>query len=435
MRKKLIYKIIASFLLATVLIGSVTLADSNKAVVINVHGEINEALTSYLDREIKQAEKDGADVIILDIDTWGGFIMSAEKINNILTETQIPTIAYISKKAVSAGVMVTISCDKVAMAPGTHSGAAETIPYNEKTLSAWVGMLTSAAESTGRPVNVVKAMADKREVIEGLSKEGELLNITANHALQYGYCDVISLSHEDALSAFGYEGYEITTAEYSNADKVARFLTGSTMLSILFYAGVFFMILEMFTAGFGLFGIISIICFVLYFFGGVIAGYTEWWAVALFVLGIVALAIEFTIPGFGVFGAVGIVLILLGLMFSAKTLHEFLVRAGITMLICIISIPIMIKLFGKLKLFDKIVNKSVETTEGGYIVPTKERTDILGMTGMTMTPLRPSGMATINDKRFDVLSIEGFVDSGVTIKVIETSGNRIIVKSVEKSVE
>jgi membrane-bound serine protease (ClpP class) len=205
------------------------------------------------------------------------------------------------------------------------------------------------------------------------------------------------------------------------------------MLSILFYAGVFFMILELFTAGFGMFGIISIICFVIYFFGGVIAGYTEWWSLVLFILGIIAIAIELTIPGFGVFGAVGIVLVLLGLMFSARTMQEFFTRAGIAIIICIVSIPIMIKLFGRLKLFDKIVNKSVEATEEGYTVPKKERVDILGMTGITKTPLRPSGMAFINDKLFDVLSIEGFVDSGVNIKVIETSGNRIIVKRVDNN--
>jgi membrane-bound serine protease (ClpP class) len=84
-----------------------------------------------------------------------------------------------------------------------------------------------------------------------------------------------------------------------------------------------------------------------------------------------------------------------------------------------------------MKLFDRIVNKTSETTDEGYIVPTKERVDILNMTGITKTPLRPSGMATINGKIFDVLSIEGFIDSGVNIKVIDTSGNRIIVQSVE----
>ena len=407
-------------------------AQDKRAVVINMHGEINEALVAYLDRELQNAEDSGAEVVIIDIDTWGGFVSSAEAIHDILSQTPIPTIAYISKKAVSAGVMVAISCDMVAMTPGSHSGAAETIPNTEKELSAWVGMLTAAAEENGRPVNVVKAMADKREIVEGLSEEGQLLDITAQKAVEYGYADIVSTSYEDALSAFGYSDYETVTAEVSTADKAARILTSSTVLSILFSAGVFFMIMELFTAGFGLFGILSIVCFGLYFFGGVIAGYTEWWAVVLFALGAVFFIIEIIIPGFGIFGVLGIVLTLLGLMFSAKSLRDFVIQAGITLAICAVSVPIMFKLFGRLKVFDKIILKHGETNEEGYMAPSQQTIDALGKTGTTVTMLRPSGMAVIDGRRMDVLSHEGIIEVGVEVRVIDTSGNRVVVERVPK---
>ena len=435
MRKKHLLKIALSFILALIFVllpQSFVFADGIKAVVINIHGEINEALVAYLDREVKKAQEDGADVIILDIDTWGGFVYSAEGIHDVLSKTQIPTIAYISKKAVSAGVMITISCDMVAMTPGSHSGAAETIPNDEKTLSAWVGLLTAAAEEGGRPVNVVKAMADKREIVEGLSEEGELLSITAKKAVEYGYADIISTSHEDALSAFGFAGYTITTAEVSTADAAARILTSQVVLSILFAAGIFFMIMELFTAGFGLFGILAIISFALYFFGGVVAGYTEWWAVVLFVLGAVFFVIEIIVPGFGVFGVLGIILTLLGLMFSARSLREFIFRGGIAIIVCVISIPIMLKIFGRLKIFDKIILKKGETSEEGYLAPSEHTLSLMGKTGKTATTLRPSGMAVIEGKRVDVLSNEGIIDSGVEIIVIDTSSNRVLVEKLLK---
>lgn len=433
MRKNHVTKIALSFLLAFIFVllpQSLTLADKNKAVVINIHGEINGALVAYLDREIQNAEDSGADVVIIDIDTWGGFVFAAEQINDILSKTELHTIAYISKKAVSAGVMVAISCDMVAMTPGSHSGAAETIPNDEKSLSAWVGMLTAAAEASGRPVDVVKAMADKREIVEGLSKEGELLNITAQKAVEYGYADIVSTSHADALVAFGYADYETTTAEVSTADKAARLLTSQIVLSILFAAGIFFMILEMFTAGFGLFGIIALVCFALYFFGGVIAGYTEWWAIALFVIGAIFFVIEIIVPGFGIFGILGIVLTLLGLMFSARSLKDFILRGGIALAVCIVSVPIMLKVFGRLKIFDKIILKHGETSEAGYLAPSEHTIGMLGMTGKTATILRPSGMAVINGKRVDVLSNEGIIAIGVDVKVIDTSGNRVLVQSI-----
>ena len=251
-KKSGVFKIALSFLFAAIFVllpQNSAFAETKTAVVINMHGEINDALVAYLDRELQKAEESGADVVIIDIDTWGGFVFAAEEIQDILSKTKLHTIAYISKKAVSAGVMVTISCDKVVMTPGSHSGAAETIPNDEKTLSAWVGLLTAAAEAVGRPVDVVKAMADKREQIEGLTSEGELLDIIPQQAVEYGYADIIASSHEEALAAFGYTDYETVTAETSTADMAARFLTSQTVLSILFVAGVFFMVMELFTAG------------------------------------------------------------------------------------------------------------------------------------------------------------------------------------------
>ena len=433
MKKYRVLKIFLSLLLGIAIVilpQGLAQAQDERAVVINMHGEINEALVAYLDRELQNAEESGAEVVIIDIDTWGGFINSAQTIHDILSQTPLPTIAYISKKAISAGVMVAISCDKIVMTPGSHSGAAETIPNTEKELSAWVGMLTAAAEETGRPVDVVKAMADKRVIVEGLSEEGELLDITAQKAVEYGYADIVSTSYEDALSAFGYSDYETVIAEVSTADKAARFLTSTTALSILFSAGVFFMIMELFTAGFGLFGILSIVCFALYFFGGVIAGYTEWWAVALFILGAVFFVIEIMIPGFGIFGILGIVLTLLGLMFSAKSLRDFVIQAGITLAICAVSVPIMYKLFGRLKVFDKIILKHGETNEEGYMAPSQQTIGALGKTGTTVTMLRPSGMAVIDGRRMDVLSHEGIIEPGVEIRVIDTSGNRVVVERV-----
>ena len=435
MKKYRVLKIVLSLLMGIAVIilpQDLAQAQDSRAVVIKMEGEINEALVAYLDRELQKAQESGAQVVIIDIDTWGGFIKSAQTIHDILSQTPLPTIAYISKKAISAGVMIAISCDKIVMTPGSHSGAAETIPNTEKTLSAWVGMLTAAAEETGRPVDVVKAMADKREIVEGLSEEGQLLDITAQKAVEYGYADIVCTSYEDALSAFGYAGYETVIAEVSTADKAARFLTSSTVLSILFSAGVFFMIMELFTAGFGLFGILSIVCFGLYFFGGVIAGYTEWWAVALFILGAVFFVIEIIIPGFGIFGILGIVLTLLGLMFSAKSMRDFVIQAGITLAICAVAVPIMFKLFGRLKVFDKVILKHGETNAEGYMAPSQQTISALGKTGTTVTMLRPSGMAVIDGRRMDVLSHEGIIEPGVEIRVIDTSGNRIVVERIPK---
>ena len=403
-------------------------ADNGKAVAIEIHGEINEALVGYLKREVANAHENGAEVILLDIDTWGGFVDSAEKINGIIESSSIPTVAYVSKKAVSAGVMVAISCDHIVMAPGTHMGAAETIPNTEKILAAWVGMLSAVAERQGRPIDVITAMADKRIQIDGLTQEGQLLSVTPEQAQKWGVSDGIASSREDALSAMGYDGMEIVTAEMSVADRFARFLTGTTMLNILFTVGILCFIIELFTAGFGLFGFIAIGCFALYFFGGFIAGHTQWWAIVLFIGGAIMLGIEMAIPGFGVFGSIGIIMVLMGLAFSARDFNQFIIRMGIALLVCAAAIPILIKLFGHLRLFDRLTNTETESTSEGYHAHSHDIETLIGMAGEVITPLRPAGSARINGRRMDVVSQGDFIDAGTEVVVVDVEGNRVIVE-------
>ena len=119
----------------------------------------------------------------------------------------------------------------------------------------------------------------------------------------------------------------------------------------------------------------------------------------LFIFGAVFLVIEIIIPGFGIFGIVGIVLTLLGLMFSARSIQDFIFRGGIALIVCVVSIPIFFKIFGGLKLFDKIILKHGETSDMGYLAPSEHTLSVLGKTGKTATVLRPAGMAVIDGRR------------------------------------
>ncbi len=101
------------------------------------------------------------------------------------------------------------------------------------------------------------------------------------------------------------------------------------------------MMLEIFTAGFGVAGTLSIVCFVMYFFGGIIAGTADWWSVVLFAAGIGFLIAEMFIPGFGIFGIAGIIMFILGLLFSSSSFDQFINRFAIAIGICIVAVPIL----------------------------------------------------------------------------------------------
>ncbi|MEX1377936.1 MAG: NfeD family protein [Eubacteriales bacterium] len=398
--------------------------------VINLHGEVNDAMASYLERELDIAYQNNQKAII-DIDTWGGFIISAESLSNILLNSPVETTAFVSGKAISAGVIITISCDNVSMAPTAVIGAAEPIPYSEKVLSAWKGLLSTASEQNNRPVDVINAMADSRIVIEGYSKDDDLLTLTASQALDLGVSDAICSSVDEAIDFFDLgETYEI--AKYTLSDGVASAITSTVALTLFFILGFAFMILEIFTAGFGVAGVISIICFALYFFGGFLAGSAQWWAAALFILGIIALVVEMFIPGFGVFGISGLVLCVLALVFSSNSIDQFARRAGIALSVCVVLIPIFIKIFGKIKMFDRIANKEMQTVGQGYVI-NQVSDEIVGKTGIAVTELRPIGVIEVEDKRMDAFSEEGFIAKGSEVVITGKKSSSVVVRKTKQN--
>jgi len=428
--KVIIFATIVFLLLAVFAVqGSSASAEADDSIyVIEIHGEISDAMAAYVDREISEAVSSGASAVMLDIDTWGGFLTAADSMHASIAACPVPVIAYVSVKAVSAGVMIAVSSDYIFMAPGTHMGAAEPIPFSEKVLSAWVGMLSSAAEQNHWPVDVVSAMADKRIAIEGLTEEGQLLSVTPEQAVAFGVCDAVARSRTEAAELAGYREAGLVVSEVTMADSFARFITSGTALNILFILGILFAVMEIFTAGFGIFGILSIVCFGLYFFGGFLAGYTHWWAIALFIAGAVFLVIEIFMPGFGVFGIAGLVLIFLGLVLSARDFSQFAVRAGLAVLVCLAVIPAAVKLFGKTRIFQRFINTESENTEQGFTAGSAGDGIVPGQKGVALTDLRPSGTARIEGKRLDVVAAGGYIARGSEITVVKSTAHSIQVE-------
>ena len=189
MKKKLL-----TFLMLFLIFISINLyANSqNDVFVVKINGEINNATVSYVEDSVKKAEEAKADAIIFEIDTYGGQVIAAEKIKNKIIDTDVRTIAYVNNKAESAGVLLTIACEKVYMSKTATIGSAETIPKTEKNISFWRSILRNTAEYRDRDEKIIEAMADSDVVIEGLSEKGKLINLTSSESLKYKISDGIA---------------------------------------------------------------------------------------------------------------------------------------------------------------------------------------------------------------------------------------------------
>ncbi len=421
-----LFTLLAAVVALCGLLGGTALAAGDAVTVIEIRGEVNAAMTGYISGALDDAEAAGTPVV-LDIDTYGGQILEADNIKKRLLEATVPVKAYISGNALSAGTLIAISCEDIVMADSAVIGAAETIPNDEKTLSTWVGILRSAAEARGYDPDVVAAMADKRIEIEGLTGAEELLTLSADKAQEWGISDGTASTLEDALALFGYGEYAVTDKPMSFEVRAAQFLTSTTVASILFLVAIVCMGIEIFTPGFGVFGVVSLICFGLYFGGSLMAGYAEWWSAALLFIGIVLIGIEIVVPGFGFFGIAGIICLGAGLLFISRDIATFLTVLAVGVVGAAVLLPVAFKILKRLGLVRKIVLGGNMLVEEGYVSHPPEES-LIGQEGVADTVLRPAGVAIIGGARHGVVSNGMYIEKGQPVVVVEHTPGRIVVE-------
>ena len=152
MKKSILVVVIGLILLITIGTNFMGIrADSRETVyIIPIKGEITPAMATFFRNSVKDAEEQKVDAILLEISTLGGRVDAAFRMKEAIEETNIPIIVYIMDRAVSAGALLSISAPRIIMAPGSHIGAAEPIPYSIKAVAAIRGEFEAAAERNGR---------------------------------------------------------------------------------------------------------------------------------------------------------------------------------------------------------------------------------------------------------------------------------------------
>jgi membrane-bound serine protease (ClpP class) len=406
-------------------------AANDLVYVIPVKGDVTPAMSAYLSNQIQLANLAEAEGIIIDISTLGGLVQSALDMRDAIMESEIPVVVFVGNRAISAGALITIAADTIIMAPGSHIGSAEPIPYSEKAVAVISGEFRSTAEKRGRNAQVATGMVDKNIEVPGFPR-GKLVDLTAEEAAEAGYAHAVLRNITEVLEYMGWDQAHVTEVEPDYKTRIAQFLTRYDISSILLTIAVIAMIIEILVQGFGLPGVISIIAFALYFGGGFLAGNTEWWSFLLFALGLALLFVEVFVPGFGIAGISGIVSLVLGIIFAAPTPMQGILNIGIALASAGILIPVLYKVLGGPRLFRRLVLQEAETVDKGYVSRADEAySGLVGQTGEAVTPLRPSGIISIGGRKMDALSDGSFLPSGTRIRVIEAQGGRIVVTADE----
>ncbi len=432
MNKRIFMAFIAFIMVFGIDLPSVNLlaSESSDIYIIPISGEITPAMAAFFKNSIENAEKENAEAVLVEISTLGGRVDAAFNMKHVMEKSKIPIIVYISDRALSAGALLAISAPRIIMAPGSHIGSAEPIPYSVKAVAAIRGEFEAAAERNGRDKIIAAAMVDKEVDIPGLSPAGSLLDITAITAMEYGYAEAVLEGRQEVLDYLGYKDSTIQVIRPDFIIRVAQVLTKSSTASIILTIAIIAIIIEIFTKGFGIFGFIGIGALSLYFGANFIVGYSSWWPVILFIIGAVLLIAEVFIPGFGIAGISGISSMLIGIVFAAPDPIKGIRNIGIASALVIIMLPILFRymkrssVLRRIVLSDTIIHKPKSHEDNGDI-------EVLNKEGITLTTLRPSGIVNINGMKFDAVSRGEFIEPGKRVRVVESKGLSVVVTEDE----
>lgn len=414
----------------------------NKVYVAEIEGMIDLGLAPYIKRVITEAEKNSASAVIFKINTFGGRVDAATQIKDAIINCSIQTIAFIDKRAISAGALISLSCDKVIMVPGASMGATTVVDQtggkqSEKAQSYMRAEMRATAERMGRRTDIAEGMVDETVVVEGLVDSTKLITLTSEEAVSYGMADSVISDFSSLLEAFDLQDDKVVKFGSNWAEDFIRFLNNPVITSILMMVILVGFFTEIKSPGWGLPGTAAVIALALFFGTGYILELASIIEIVIFIAGIVLLLVEiFVIPGFGIFGAVGIILMIgslfLGLISDFPLVDWDMILMAIVQLagalvLALIVIYFLIRYLPKMEFFNKLVLQKNIDEQSGYTSDEKLQ-ELIGKKGKAITDLRPSGTAIIDGNRIDVVTAGGYINKGTKIVVVEEEGSKVVVE-------
>lgn len=447
-------------------------ADDNqtRVYVATLRGNVDGESWYNLSNACKMADSLRADLIILDLNTYGGAVDYADTMRTRILNSPIPVWAFVNNQAISAGALITIACDSIYMRPGASIGASTVVDGTggqlpDKYQSFMRSVMRSTAQAKGkvqkitpegdtievyrRNPDVAQAMVDPNLVVPGIIDSGHVLTLTAQEAMEYNYCEAIVNDISEILERTNIQNPVITEYEPSSMDRFKSFFLSpvvSGILLMLIIGGLYF---ELQTPGVGFPLIIALAAAAAYFIPLYIDGLVQNIDIILVIVGILLIILEiFVVPGFGITGIAGILVFIVGLtlsmvdnelVFTTPQGTADLLRGTTTVIVALtLAIFGCIFLGGALISSPRIpalaLHKNL-TAEEGYIAFHQLPNELVGATGTAVTVLRPSGKVVVNGVTYDALATLAYVEKDTPVIIERIENNQIYVTPIQEDIK
>ena len=422
-----------------------------KVLLVPIEGPIDLGLVPYLERSI--SENPDADAVVIIVNTFGGRIDAAVQLRDQLLGLDVPTVAFVNRRAISAGALITLATDQIFFSSGASMGAATPIQVSdgeaqavgEKVMSYMRAEMRATAEAKGRSPEIAEAMVDKEVEVEGISKKGVLLTISTKQALDLGIAVGTYDSINKVLAAVGLDDATRVEPKVNWAESFVRFITRQEVSGALMSLGLLALAVELYSPGLGLAGAVGVI-FLSLFFGGHMAVHLAGWeeVVLCLVGGGLLFAEIFITPGFGVLGVLGLALIaasmvlaLVSLPFDVswetgrfgEAMQTVLTSLFVSITLMVVLIRFLPSRFTQTLVLRTAVGDAAQ--DSAAYAERERRKGYEGQTGTALTDLRPSGKIRIGNDILDVSSRHEYIDEGQTVRVVKSSGMTVIVEKAD----
>lgn len=451
--------------------------------IIPVSGTVEPGMAAYLKRVVSSFEKDDNAILVFAMDTFGGRVDAAfDIVETICSVPKERTIAYVEKRAISAGALIALSAGTLIMKENTLIGdCAPIIQTSEgieevgekhqtvlraqfRTLAKRNNYSEVLAESmVSKSMEVYKITRgkhseymdkttwqelpekEKKEITRKTTivSEGELLTMDDKEAAELGFSRKSVATLDQALEALGYGAAEKIEVSENWSETFVRWI--QPFLSILMIIGIGAVYTEIKAPGFGIPGIIGIVCLGLVFFNQYLVGLADYTEILVFVIGFLLLGMEmFVLPGFGIAGVSAIIVLAAGLVLSFQNFvlpdpslpwqGELMIKnLGLVMGSALGALLVsMFTVRFVLPRLSKVIN-------GPYLEATlrdshAESSEALGIStgdeGIALTTLRPSGKVRIKDRKIDAVTQGDFIDPGTSVRVTRVTAGHVIVETI-----
>jgi membrane-bound serine protease (ClpP class) len=411
--------------------------NTSPVLLLTLEGPLTPSMLGYLERGLTSAEQQGAEALVLMLDTPGGSVDLMNEFVQVIRNSSTPVVVYVAPQgaiAGSAGAVITLAAHASAMAPGTAIGAASPVGAEGQDL----GETIEAKEK-----NILKALV--RSLAEGRGLEALQLAeatiesaeaVSATEAYQIGLVDFIADNVGDLLDQL--DSFQVTTIDGpvtlntanplvipfdpSFIESLLGVLTNPNIVFLLLTVGVQAILIELSSPGGWIAGFIGAVCLALAAYGlGVLP--VNWFGLIFLAIAFVLFVLDIKAPTHGALTAAGVTSLIVGslVLFNSPGTPSFLR----------VSVPLVIGVsLATASMFFVILTIALRAQRAPVRMG---RESLIGRTGSARSTISPMGTVQLGGELWTSELAEGEdpIPEGSPVEVIEVKGVRVIVRQVQ----